>query len=88
VIISEVSVAGCRLSATVEWEDNDRPKQTLWFESAAAPLAPSAEAFLVGCAAPAMRDRERRVRIDGAADPELLGKRLRGPGLDRKRERV
>jgi len=72
MVISEISVAGPRLSATVEWEDNDRPEQVLWFESAAAPLAPSAEAFLVGCAAPAMRDREKRLLVDGAVDPEIL----------------
>jgi hypothetical protein len=72
MVISGISVDGSRLSATVEWEDNDRPKQVLWFESAAVPLAPSAEAFLVGCAAPAMRDREKRLLIHGSVDPALL----------------
>ena len=72
MVISEIAVAGPRLSATVTWEDNDRPKQVLWFESAAAPLTPSAEAYLVGCAMPAMRDREKRVLVEGAVGPELL----------------
>lgn len=72
MVISGISVAGPRLSATVEWEDNDRPKQVLWFESAAVPPTPSAEAFLVGCAAPAMRDGEKRVLVDGPVDPALL----------------
>jgi hypothetical protein len=72
LVISGISVVGSRLSATVEWEDNNRPQQVIWFDCAAAPLAPSTEAFLVGCALPAMRDRERRVLIDDAVDPELL----------------
>lgn len=72
MVISQISVVGSRLSGTVEWEDNHRPKQIVWFECAAAPLAPSPEAFLVGCALPAMRDRERRVLVDDTVDPELL----------------
>jgi hypothetical protein len=72
MVISDIGVSGTRLSATVTWEENDRPKQSLWFESAAAPLTPSAEAYLVGCAMPALRDREKRVLVEGAVGPELL----------------
>jgi len=72
MIVSDISVQGPRLSATVAWEDNDRPPQSIWFDIPEAPPALSAEAFLVACAMPAMRDREKRLRIDAPVDPDLL----------------
>jgi len=72
MVISDIGASGGTLSATVAWEENDRPKQVIWFRSSAATPALSAEAYLVGCAMPAMRDKEKRVRVEGAVGPELL----------------
>jgi len=72
MLISEIAVTGTRLSASVTWEQNLRPQQTLWFDTPQAVPPASAAPFLVGCALPAMRDGEKRVAIEGAVDLELL----------------
>ncbi len=85
------SGGGARVSARVTWEDSDRAPLELFFETdaiGAADLAPEPEAFLAACILPAMRARERRVRIEGAVCPRLAAgvtqaigilRRLHGP---------
>ncbi len=79
------------MSARVSWEDSDRAPLEVFFEtdaSGASDLAPEPEAFLTACILPAMRARERRVRIEGAVCPRLTAgvtqaigvlRRLHGP---------
>lgn len=62
------------LSAAVAWEDNDRPKQNVFFRTQCAsnPFEGSNyNAFLVACISPALHFGERRIRIDGEVCPWL-----------------
>ncbi len=64
-----------RVSASVIWEECDRPPFDLYFatEGLAAPdLASDPHAFLVACLLPAMQFGERRIRIAEEVCPELL----------------
>ncbi len=63
-----------RVAATVTWEDCNRPKQDLYFETDnefAHSLTSDPHAFLLACAIPAMHYREKRVSIDAKICPEL-----------------
>ena len=63
-----------RIAATVTWEDCDRPKQEVYFETDKAffdGLSPNPHAFLVGGILPAMRHGEERVLVDGEICPDL-----------------
>lgn len=62
------------VSATVHWEDVDRPEQGISYgvPTEYAPfVAPLSETFLTVATLPAMRLGERRVTIDGEICPEL-----------------
>ena len=70
------STAGdrARISATIVWEDCDRPPQDIYYEVAlpfAGGLSCSLQAFAVAALIPAIRHGERRMKIDGAICPEL-----------------
>ncbi len=63
-----------RASARVEWEESGRPPLDLFFEIDEAPggeFAADPNGFLLACALPAMRHRERRIAIEGAVCPVL-----------------
>lgn len=63
-----------RVVATVIWEDCQRPKQEIYFETTEAfaqDLSCNPQAFLVGCIMPAMHHGEARVSIDAEICPEL-----------------
>ncbi len=60
--------------ATLIWEDNDRPPTDVYFgttEAFSQDLSCNPNAFLVGCAIPALRFGEKRIHIDAATCPEL-----------------
>jgi hypothetical protein len=62
------------VSATVTWEDSERPAQKLHFATHrdhADDLAPNPNAFLLAAAVPAMQYGERRVSVEGAVCPQL-----------------
>jgi hypothetical protein len=64
-----------RISATVVWEDCDRPAEDLFIETDeqfADGLTCNPHAFLVGCTVPAMYYGEARIAIDADICPELL----------------
>jgi hypothetical protein len=64
-----------RMSATMAWEDVDRPSERVFFETEAHPTlrdAPSAEAFLLASLVPAMHYGERRLAVEAAICPVLL----------------
>ena len=63
-----------RVSATVTWEDRDRPPDEIYFETDgrfADSLWCNPHAFLVGCVVPAFVLGESRVLIEAAVCPEL-----------------
>jgi hypothetical protein len=63
-----------RIAAEVAWEEADRPRRTVFFETEerfADALAPGADAFVTGCVVPAWKHGERRIRVEGAVCPEL-----------------
>jgi len=63
-----------RVAATVTWEDCDRKKYDLFFETEeafAADLTCNPHAFLIGCIIPAMHYGEKRVVIDAEVCPAL-----------------
>ncbi len=63
-----------RVSATVIWEDSDRPAQELYFETDetfADSLTLNPHAFLVASIMPALRFGEQRVHVDAEICPEL-----------------
>ena len=73
-IRSSQNDCGQRITATVIWEDNDRPQRDIYFEvdkTYADYLAPNPHAFLVACLVPAMRYCEKRIAIDEPICPEL-----------------
>jgi hypothetical protein len=73
--ISEKENDNAKFSATVVWEDNDRPPQELYFEieeTFAEGLFCNPNAFLVACIMPAFRSGERRILIDAEICPELI----------------
>jgi hypothetical protein len=64
-----------RLTATVQWEDCDRPDQDLFIATEAAfvqDLSLNPHAFLVGCIIPALHFGERRIFFDDELCPTLL----------------
>ncbi len=65
-----------RVTATVKWEDCERPVQQIYFETEDAfkenMTFCNPHAFLVGCILPAMRYGEKRIAIDGEICPRLL----------------
>jgi 7-cyano-7-deazaguanine synthase in queuosine biosynthesis len=62
-----------RISATVTFEDNDRPPFVMHFDWLGAPTvaAPDAHPFLLASILPAWRRRERRVLVEGTVCPRL-----------------
>ena len=63
-----------RVSATVAWEDCDRPEREIYFETDARfgeDLSCNPDAFLLATAIPAMRHGERRVLIEGKVCPQI-----------------
>jgi hypothetical protein len=63
-----------RVIATVTWEDCDRAKSEVYFETDeefANSLACNPHAFLVGCMIPAMHHAEKRVFVNAEICPEL-----------------
>jgi len=63
-----------RIEASVQWEDCARPTQELYFETSeifSEDLTCSPNAFVVGCAIPALHHGEKRLRIEGEICPEL-----------------
>jgi hypothetical protein len=70
----ETSAGRTVLSATIVWEDSDRPPFEMRFASDEDTLAggpPDPHAFLLAAAVPAWRRGERRIAIDGAVCPRL-----------------
>ncbi|MDX2213852.1 MAG: hypothetical protein SFY66_11255 [Oculatellaceae cyanobacterium bins.114] len=64
-----------RVSATMIWEDRDRPSQEIFFETTsdfADDLSCNPHAFLVGTVITALRFGERRIAIDADICPQLL----------------
>lgn len=63
-----------RVSATVVWEDCDRPNQEIYFETTsdfAQDLSCNPHAFLVASLVPALHHGEKRVLMDAEVCPEL-----------------
>jgi hypothetical protein len=63
-----------RISATVSWEDCDRPTQDIYFETTTAfaqSLSCNPHTFLLACIIPALRHGEARISIDAEICPEL-----------------
>jgi hypothetical protein len=63
-----------KVSATVVWENYNRPSQEIYFETTAefaADIACNPNAFLTACTLPAMRYGEERITIDAPICPEL-----------------
>jgi hypothetical protein len=73
-IRQEKSDSRSRVSATVIWEDCERPEEEVFFETDEAfadSLSGSPHAFLIVCAIPASHYREKRVYIDAEICSEL-----------------
>ncbi len=63
-----------RLSAAVAWEDVDLPAERVFVEvegAAPAEVSPSPESFAIRAALAALRQRERRVLVEGSLCPRL-----------------
>ena len=65
--------AAVRASATIAWEDSQRPDQEVFFEieTPDALPAPAPDAFLAALAVPALSAGERRIAIHGAVCPRM-----------------
>ena len=77
---SESAQSKARVSASIVWEDCDRPDQEIYFETSeeyAESLTCHPHAFLVGCVIPAARHGEKRIAIDSEICPELRNGLLR-----------
>jgi hypothetical protein len=64
-----------RVSATIAWEDQDRPAFDMHFETDGSPsqdLSCNPHAFLIACIMPAFCHDEGRIRLDAPIDPELI----------------
>ncbi|MCJ8501502.1 hypothetical protein [Desulfatitalea alkaliphila] len=64
-----------RTSATVVWEDSDRPEKEIFIETTApnaGALSVNPHAFLVGCLIPAIHLGEKRIAISGSICPGLM----------------
>ncbi len=62
------------MSATVIWEDRDRPHQDIYFETTAefaSDLSCNPHAFLLACIIPALHYGEKRLALDAPICPEL-----------------
>ncbi len=71
---SEKTLNGTRVSATVTWEDCERPSYELYFETEkefAESLSCNPHAFLVDCIVPAMHYGEKRIYIHAEICLEL-----------------
>ena len=63
-----------RVSATVTWEDSDRPKREIYIETDPRftdSIRPNPNAFLLAAIMPAMHHNEERMFIDGQVCPQL-----------------
>jgi len=63
-----------RVTATIVWEDSDRPAHELYFETTlpfAKGVSCNPHAFLTACIMPAMRHGEKRIAMDAEICPEL-----------------
>jgi hypothetical protein len=69
------SAAGrVRISATIIWEDCDRPIEEVYFECPVSfedDIAPNPNAFLLAGIMPAADRGEKRVQVEGPVCPEL-----------------
>lgn len=73
-IRSDHNESSQRITATVIWEDNDRPQRDIYFEvdkAFADYLTVSPHAFLVACLVPAVHHGEKRILLDETICPEL-----------------
>ena len=62
------------LSATISWEDNDRPSQEIFFRYGADKsyfIPENYHPFLLAAVVPALRYGERRIHVDGSVCPWL-----------------
>ena len=74
-IRQERSANRSRLSATIVWEESDRPPCEIYFEAAdefADAIGYSPEAFVAAALPPALWDGEKRLRVEGELCPEFL----------------
>lgn len=72
--IKTISGDKVRVSATVIWENCNRPNQEVFFETTAEfgdDLCINPNAWLLACALPAMRYGENRIAIDAPISPEI-----------------
>lgn len=63
-----------RVEASVQWEDSGRPLQKIYFETTeefSEDLTCNPDAFVLGCAIPALHYGERRLSVEGGICPEL-----------------
>ncbi|MGK7938406.1 MAG: hypothetical protein AB4206_21795 [Xenococcaceae cyanobacterium] len=63
-----------RITATMTWEDRDRPSEDLYYETTAEygdDLFCNPNTFLLACTLPAMRYGEKRITLDEPICPEL-----------------
>jgi len=70
----EVNSEKAKVSATLVWEDRDRPAQEVYFETTAdfaEDLVPNPNAWLLASALAAMRYGEKRIVIDAPISPEV-----------------
>jgi len=61
-----------RASAMVQWEDTDRPVQEIFIETEdrfGPDLAASPHSFILGCLVPAMRFKEKRLKLEAEVCP-------------------
>ena len=71
---SETADNRTRVAATVIWEDCDRPKQEIFFETDkqfADGLVPNPDAFLAAGVVASLRNGEQRIAVDGEVCPVL-----------------
>ena len=72
--IKTINARKVRVSATVIWENCDRPDQEVFFETTTEfgdDLVINPNAWLLACTLPAMRYGEERIAIDEPISPEI-----------------
>ena len=72
--IKQTDVVKTRVSATVTWENCDRPQEEVFFETTAEfveDLVINPDTWLLACTLPAMRYGEDRIAINASISPEI-----------------